>query len=423
MTESLLLTNISWIAAPARFERGKPLYRINYPEADSILIEDGMISWIGDEADFPEQPDVKHVNIGGLGITPGLIDFHAHPVFAGTRENEFEMRTRGASYSEIAGAGGGILNSAGKLQKTDKKTLIERTLPYLDRALEYGTTTLEAKSGYGLETNSEIKMLQAIQGLDEKHPLDLIPTFLGAHEFPLEYRNNHDGYINLLINQMIPRVAEENLAVACDIFCEKGVYSLEESRTVLSAAQKHGLAIKLHADQLSPLGGTRLAVEMGALSADHIEYIDDESIELLANSNTAAGLLPVAAHFLRMEQDPPVRKMIEKGIVCALATDFNPGSAMCESMQMAMHLGVIRFRITAEEALWMATIGSARALDLDDRGSIEPGMLADLVVWRSENISMIPYHFGINQVEKVFKRGVLVVDKGRRIGAVSGAAE
>ncbi len=411
-----LLTGAGWIATPQPPGPDQELYRIERPAADSLLIEGETIRWLGRADDYRSSESVTRVDLNGLGLTPGLIDFHAHPVFAATRAEEFEMRTRGADYAEIAAAGGGILNSARQMSQTGERELVERTLPFLDSALAHGTTTLEAKSGYGLAPEPEYRMLLAIRDLDRRHPLDLAPTFLGAHEYPEPFRDDHEGYLRLLIDEMIPHVAGEKLAVACDVYCESGVFSLSEARRVLEAARDHGLALKLHTDQFSPLGGAKLAAELGALSADHIEFIDEEGIEALASSGVLAGLLPVAAHFLRMEKDPPVRRMIDRGIACALATDFNPGSAMSENMQMAIHLAVIRFRITAGEALWMSTAGSARALGLFDRGWIGEGALADLVAWDADDPAQLPYHFGVNLAAMVFKRGRLVAERGRLMG-------
>ncbi len=413
MSNSILLTGIGWLAGATTSPDAARPCCIEHLDADSLWIRDGSIVWTGRETDFPGADDVQRISLEGRGVTPGLIDFHAHPVFAATREDEFELRTRGASYSEIAAAGGGILNSVRKLRDTPIDQLIDNALPYLRDALAHGTTTMEAKSGYGLSTEAEIKMLETVRELAERQPVDLLATFLGAHEFPPEYREDRETYIDLLINEMIPEVAVRKLATACDIFCETGVYSVEEARRILTAAKEHGLAIKVHADQLTPLGGTKLAAELGALSADHIEFIDEEGVTALAKSGTVAGLLPVAAHFLRMQQDPPVRAMIERGVVCALATDFNPGSAMSPNMQMALHLGVMRFRITAEEALWMATAGSARALGLTDRGWIGEGAKADLVVWNAGSVKLLPYYFGINLAHRVYKEGQLVAEEGR----------
>ncbi|MBZ0264870.1 imidazolonepropionase [bacterium] len=411
----LLLTNAGWIATPERPGENHAIYRIHRRPADTIYIEGENIAWIGRYRDFAGGRNIEKYDLDGMGVTPGLIDFHAHPVFAATRETEYEMRTSGASYQEIAKSGGGILNSVKKVRKASQGDLIDHTTPFLDSMLAHGTTTLEAKSGYGLTPDSEYKMLRTIIKLNETHVLDLIPTFLGAHEYPAEFKENHEGYLKLLIEEMLPTVARENLAVTCDIFCETGVYSVEEAERVLYAALQHGLSVKVHADQLTNVGATKMAARMGALSADHIEFIDDEAVNQLALSGTVAGLLPVAAHFLRMKEDPPVRQMIERGITCALATDFNPGSAMCENMQMAMHLASIRFRVSAEEALWMATAGSATALALKDRGWLGPGALADLVVWDIADIQMLTYHFGVNHASKVFKRGNLVAENGRAI--------
>jgi len=416
MPRKLLLTNIGWIATPEPVGEDQRLYRILHPDADALLIVGERIEWIGKLSELSPQDDIDQLDLKGQGITPGLVDFHAHPVFAGTRESEFQLRTAGASYAEIAASGGGILNSAKRVASASPDDLASFARPFLDNALRHGTTTLEAKSGYGLSVEGELKLLEVIRTLDREHHLDLIPTFLGAHDYPEPYRQDHEAYIRLVIEEMIPRVAREKLAVACDIFCETGVFSIDESRRILRAAQEHGLAVKVHADQLTPLGGAKLAAELGALSADHIEFLDEDGIEALAESGTVAGLLPVAAHFLRMKEDPPVRKLIERGVVCALATDFNPGSAMCENMQMAIHLAAIRFRVSAAEALWMATAGSARGLGLSDRGYLAPGGLADIAVWNCDSIEMIPYHFGINQVSCVVKRGSPVVLEGRHMG-------
>lgn len=410
-----LLVNIGWLATPQPFD-SQELYTIETLDADALLIEGETITWIGKEKDYQGPSNAERIDLDGRGITPGFIDFHAHPVFATTRAEEFQLRTKGASYQEIAAAGGGILNSTKKVAAASEEELASFSRRFLDNALTHGTTTLEAKSGYGLSPETEYKLLRTIRTLNETHPLDLVPTFLGAHEYPLEYKENHEGYIKLLTEEMIPTVAKENLAEACDIFCETGVFSIEDARRILTCAKEHGLKIKVHADQLTPLGGSKLAAELGALSADHIEFIDDESIRAMKESGTVAGLLPSASHFLRMEQDPPVRKMIENGVICALATDFNPGSAMSENMQMTVHFGVIRFRISAEEALWMATAGSAIALDKKDRGVIAPGYLADLVAWDMDSLAQMPYHFGINHVSDVFKRGTQVVREGRLVG-------
>ncbi len=403
-------------ASPKKIGNTFSPYEMLNLEADSILVEDGLIKDVGLRIKLNSGSDVEIIDLERKGVTPGLIDFHTHPVFAATREDEFELRTAGASYSEIAAAGGGILNSVKKVRSASHETLMETASPFIDNALIHGTTTMEAKSGYGLSLPAEIKMLEVIRDLNSQHAMDLIPTFLGAHEVPLEFRGDKEGYIRLLIEEMIPAVSEAGLAQAVDTFCETGVFNLNETRAILGRAKEAGLQVKVHADQLTPLGGAKVAIELGALSADHIEFIDDETIEMFAKSSTVAGLLPVAAHFLRMKEDPPVRKMIEKGVICALATDFNPGSAMCENMQIALHLAVIRFRISAEEAFWMATAGSAQALGLHDRGWLGEGAKADFVTWNTPSPRIIPYHFGLNLVDRVIKSGEIAAEKGRLVG-------
>lgn len=270
----LRIHNIGW-AASAKVDLANP-YTLDSLNVDVLHIEDERISWMGAGDDEPTFDADIELDAVGRGLTAGLIDFHAHPVFAATREHEFALRTRGASYAEIAAAGGGILNSAKRVAEASIDQLVEHSRPFADSALCHGTTTWEAKSGYGLSTEGELKLLRAIRELDISHPMDFVPTFLGAHEYPLEYREDHEGYIRLIIEKMLPKVAEEKLAVACDIFCETGVFSVEEARRILTAAKQHGLEVKVHADQLTPLGGSKLAAELGALSADHIEFIDDE---------------------------------------------------------------------------------------------------------------------------------------------------
>ncbi len=345
-------------------------------------------------------------------VTPGLVDPHTHPVFAKTREDEFEMRNMGKSYMEIAEAGGGIRNSTRVLRETSRDQLYENARKYLDMFLEYGTTTIEAKSGYGLTTADEIKQLEAIQMLTENHALDLIPTFLGAHEIPDEYRDDKDAYVNLIINEMIPLVTERNLAVFSDIFCEKGVFELEESEKIQRAAKDHGLKLKFHADEIVNLGGAQLAAKLGAVSADHLVYISDEGIAAMAEAGTIAVFLPGTSFYLDLKDYAPARKMIEAGVPVALSTDFNPGSSVTVSLQMIMTLAANKLKMTAAEIINACTINSACALLLQDRiGSIEAGKNADIVIWDATNFRQLPYFYGINQVEKTIKNGRIVWNK------------
>jgi imidazolonepropionase len=385
--------------------------------ADLGIIENGAVAISGDRivAVGKTNEVLGKVSIGKKTkvidakdkvVLPGFVDCHTHPVFANTREDEFEMRIKGKTYQEIAASGGGIKSSVKALRLKSKEELIQLALPRLDRMLSYGTTTIEAKSGYGLSLEDEIKMLEVIKELNKIHPIDLIPTFLGAHEIPEEYKNNRREYIKLIIEKMIPEVAKRKLAVFCDIFCEKGVFDIEESREILKSAKDHGFKLKLHADQLSSLGGSKLAAEVGAISADHLEFIDDDGIEKMKKSGVIGVLLPGACFGLGIKEYPPARKMIEKGLPVALATDFNPGSSMTESMPMILSLACLMMRMTPAEAIVASTINSAYAVDKGNEiGSIEVGKKADLVIWNVQNYKEIPYHFGVNLVDQVIKDG------------------
>ena len=342
-------------------------------------------------------------------VLPGFIDCHTHPVFAATREEEFEMRVKGRPYQEIAAAGGGIKSSVRTLRAASKEELIKLTLPRLDRMLSYGTTTIEAKSGYGLSLDDEIKMLEVIKELNHLHPIDLVPTFLGAHEIPEEYKSRKNEYIELIVEKMIPEVAKRKLAVFCDIFCEKGVFDIEESRRILSAAKDHGFKLKLHADQLTALGGAKLAAELGAVSADHLEFVDDEGIEMMKQAGVIGVLLPGACFGLGMKEYPPARKMIDQGLPVALATDFNPGSSMTESMPIILSMACLMMKMSPAEAVVASTINSAYAVGrADEVGSIEKGKKADLVVWDVQDYREIPYHYGVNLVDRVIKDGKIL---------------
>ncbi|HBZ01664.1 MAG TPA: imidazolonepropionase [candidate division Zixibacteria bacterium] len=342
-------------------------------------------------------------------VTPGLIDPHTHPVFAGQRAAEFELRITGRSYMEIAEAGGGIISTVDAVRKATKNTLKLNGKRILDRMLSFGTTTIEAKSGYGLTTRDEIKQLLAIKELNDEHDIDLIPTFLGAHEIPLEYKNNPDDYVSLICNDMIPKVVARNLAVFCDVFCEQGVFSPKQTRIILQTAQAYGLKLKIHADELSNTGGAELAAEFDAVSADHLVFAGDEGIHLMQKAGVVPVLLPGTTFFLGMNQAAPARLMIEKGLPVALATDCNPGSSMTESMQIIMTLGCLEYKMTPAEVLSASTLNAAFAIDKGSEiGSLAPGKFADLVIWDAEDYREIPYHYGGNMVSSVYKKGVKV---------------
>ncbi len=359
--------------------------------------------------DISLRDDALVIDATGKVISPGFVDPHTHPVFFGTRENEFEMRVQGKSYREIAEGGGGIRYSVRQLRTASKEQLIQHALPYLDRFIQHGTTTIEAKSGYGLSLADEIKSLEVIQELNRIHPIDLIPTFLGAHEFPDEYRHRREKYIDLIIKEMIPQVAEKGLAEFCDIFCEEHVFNVQESEKILTAALDHGFKIKIHADQLTASGGAELAACLGAVSADHLDHTTPQAIEKLKSARIVPVLLPGAVFFLGLQRYATARQMIDSGLPVALATDFNPGSCMTESMPMMMTLGCIYMKMLPEETWLATTLHAAQAVSRARTiGSLGQQTNADLVIWNIPNYKYLPYHFGVNLVDQVIKNGEVV---------------
>ncbi len=382
-----------------------------------LLVKDGVIV----EAAHPDalaqrHPEAEVVDLGDSLVLPGLVDPHTHPVFAATREDEFELRNQGRSYEEIAKAGGGIRNSARRLRTATEDELTEGVLERLDGFLELGTTTIEAKSGYGLSTESELASLRAIRRADESHPLDLVPTFLGAHEVPDEYRQDREAYISILMDEMLPAVAQEGLAEACDVFCEEHVFSVDESRRILLRAKELGMAVKLHADEIRPIGGAELAAELGALSADHLVAISDEGIRRMRDARVVPILLPATSLYLNLGHDAPGKRMLAEGLPCAIATDFNPGSSPTRSLPLVMTLACVKYGMTAAQALGAATWNAACAIGREGRiGALAPGFQADLVVLDLPNLKSLPYRFGESFVRTVVKNGEVVVAEGRRL--------
>jgi len=413
---TLLIKNIGQLITMAG-----PVPRIGATMNDLGMIENGGVAAAGEEVLAIGTSDevqgkvtlsesCRVIDAHGAVVTPGLIDSHTHPVFARTREKEFEMRAQGKSYMEIAQSGGGIRSSVRDLRAASVDDLKQRTRKCLDRMLAHGTTTIEAKSGYGLSLEAEIKSLEVIRDLSQVHPIDLAPTFLGAHEVPDEYRNNRGEYLRLLIHEMIPEVAKRELAEYSDVFCEKGVFDIEESRRIQQAARDAGLKLRFHADELTSFGGAELAAEMNATSADHLVYISDAGIRALAQSGTAAVLLPGTTFSLGGPNYAPARKLIDNGAIVALSTDCNPGSSYTESLAIIVSLAVRQMKMTTAEAISAITINAAAALDRAGRiGRLVPGLQADIVVWDMADYRELPYHFGVNLASHVVKRGKVVL--------------
>jgi imidazolonepropionase len=343
---------------------------------------------------------------------PGLIDSHTHIVFGGSRENEFEQRLRGLSYLEIAETGGGILSTVEATRKASFEELLSLGKKRLNRMLSRAVTTIEAKSGYGLSLKDELKILEVMRRLDEDHPVDVVPTFLGAHTVPKEFKNNRQSYVDLLTEEMIPRIAEGKLAEFCDVFCEEKAFSLEESKRILETGKRFGLKPKIHADQLSSNGGAELAAEVGACSADHLEFVSPNGIERMAEKGVTAILLPGASFFLSMKKFPPAREMIEKGVTIALATDLNPGSSMTESLPLIMTMGCTMLRMLPGEVIRATTIHAAKSMGREGNiGSLEVGKQADIAIFDIPNYRYLPYHFGVNHVWMVIKKGKVVYQR------------
>lgn len=398
-----------------------PVPRIGNSMNDLGLIENGGVAVSVDEIVAVGQSDEIEgkaplaescvvIDAGGGVVTPGLIDPHTHPIFSMTREKEFEMRTQGKSYMEIAAADGGIRSSVRDLRETSSELILEKARKRLDRLLQHGVTTIEAKSGYGLSTKDELRSLEIIRDLNALHPIDLVPTFLGAHDVPDEFRSNRKEYVELVINEMIPAVTSQGLAEYSDIFCETGVFNNDESRSIQSAAKKAGLKLRFHADELAGSGGAELAAEMKAVTADHLVHISESGMKAMAASGTVAVLLPGTTFSLGGKQYAPARRMIEAGCIVSLSTDCNPGSSCTESLPMVISLAAVQMKLTAAEALSAVTVNGAAAIERADRiGRLETGMQADLVIWDMADYRELPYHYGVNLVTKVIKNGKLVV--------------
>jgi imidazolonepropionase len=386
-------------------------------DAAAVAAHRGRIVYVGPEAGLSAavtpEPTAVVLDVEGAAVVPGFVDSHTHLAFAGDRDEEIRRRLAGASYREIAAAGGGIVRSVEATRKASREELSGAIRFRLDEVLLQGTTTAEVKSGYGLETQAEVRSLEAIRDAAAAHPVTVVPTFLGAHEVPLEHRADRERYLRLLEDEMIPEVARRRLAVFADAFCEEGVFSVAETRRVLAAAREHGLELRVHADELTNTGGAELAAELGARSADHLVHVSEAGMRALAAAPCAATLLPAATFYLRLPRFAPARALVEAGAPVALATDANPGGGLSPSMPFAMTVGCFAMGLSLEEAIAAATINPAWSLGVHgERGSLEVGKRADLVVLRSRRLLDL-LRVGVAAVRTVVKDGRVVVREGR----------
>ena len=372
-------------------------------ENTSILIENGKIAAIGD------RQSENAIDCGGKMVTCGFVDSHTHPVFLDNRDEEYAMRLAGVTYEKIAEKGGGIVSSVEGVRNASEDELIDKVSQRMDRFIAGGTTTIEAKSGYGLDTESELKSLSVINKVHKSHAIDLIPTFMGGHAFPQEYSDDHDGYVNLICNEMIPAVAAQGIAVFNDVFCEEGYFTVAESKRILETGKKYGLKPRLHADEFVDSGASELAGEVGTISADHLMAVSKDGINALVENNVIATLLPGTTFFLGKSTYAPARELINSGITLSLATDFNPGSCYIQSMPFIMTLACMHLGMTIEESFQAATYHGAKALELEEKiGSIEVGKSADLIIWGISSLLDIPYYVSNHPIRYVMKNGEIV---------------
>jgi imidazolonepropionase len=407
-----VITSRGASASPLRGDRQKEITVIN---DGAVAIAGDRIAAVGTTAEvlgsINTDQSTRVIDAAGQVVLPGLVDPHTHVVFGGSREHELTLKLQGVPYLEILARGGGILSSVEATRAASEEELVERGISYCRQMLAQGTTTAEAKSGYGLSTEAEIKTLKAVRIVNDAQPVDLVPTFLGAHAVPKEYKGSPDRYLDLVIDEMLPLVVEQKLARYCDVFCEEGVFSIGQSRRVLSAARDMGLELKIHADEIVPLGGAELAAELGAVSADHLLVISDKGISRMAEEEVIAVVLPGTTFYLREDHYAPARKMIEAGVPVALATDFNPGSSPNNNLQLVINIACLYLRMTPAEVINAITINAAHALGRAvEIGSIEVGKKADIVIFDAPNYDYLAYRYGTNLVGRVIKNGQLVVE-------------
>ncbi|MFK2826688.1 imidazolonepropionase [Bacillus sp. B190/17] len=429
MTKPIWIKHAAQLATLASDVKGarskEAMSELGLIEDGSLWIEDGIIQAVGTTEEIEKLygdkvKEAEVVDAAGHLVTPGLVDPHTHVVFGGSRAREFEMRLEGATYMDIMNAGGGIHATTRMTREASEEELIEQTIRRLDSFFTHGVTTIEGKSGYGMNMETELKQLRVMKKLKEKHLMDIVPTFMGAHAVPTDYKGREDEFVDHLINDMLPVVAEEKLAEFNDVFCEKDVFTPEQSERVLEAGKKHGLIPKIHADEIAPYGGAELAAKVGAVSAEHLLKASDEGIEAMAKAGTIACLLPATALYLR-EEAAKGRQMIDAGVPVAISTDCNPGSSPTTSMPLVMNLACISMRMTPAEALTAATYNAACAINREQQvGSLEVGKQADVVLWNVKTYQELQYLFGVNHVNSVWKKGIQVVASDELAAANAG---
>ena len=421
MNGNLIIKNASEVVTCSGFtaKKGKEMSELSTIADGVVVIEQGKITRVGATAEVMTEfkaagkdlSGFDTINASGKAVLPGFVDSHTHLVFGGYRADEYAWRLKGDSYMDILQRGGGILSTVRATRSASREELTEAGLKRLDSMLAFGVTTVEGKSGYGLDRETEIKQLEVMADLNRLHPLDVVPTFMGAHAVLPEHKGREDAYIDFLLKEVVPEVAARKLAEFCDVFCEKNVFSVEQSRRLLTRAAASGLKAKLHADEIVQLGGAELAAEIGAVSADHLLHASDDGIRAMAGAGVVATLLPATAFSLR-EPYARGRFMIDAGCAVALATDFNPGSCFCESIPLIAALTALYMNLTPEEIVTALTLNGAAALGRADiTGSLDPGKQGDVVILENPSYRFIPYHIGVSTVEKVIKRGTLVFDK------------
>lgn len=378
-----------------------------------IALNDEKIIYVGEgelPSDIVVNEDTVILDGKGKTVTPGLVDSHTHLVHGGSRENELAMKLKGVPYLDILAAGGGIHSTVKSTKESTFEELYNQAKKSLDTMLKFGVTTIEAKSGYGIDDfDTELKQLEVANKLNTDHPIDIVSTFMGAHAIPKDYKDNPDDFVDIIIKDMLPEVAKRKLARFCDVFCEEGVFSIEQTREILLAAREYGMELKLHADEIEPLGGAELAAEIGCVTADHLIAASDIGIEEMAKKGVIANLLPGTSFNLQTGKFAPARKMVDIGVPIALSTDYNPGSCPTENLQLIMSFGSLIMKLTPEEVITGVTINGAAALGLEKEvGSLEIGKQGDIVIFDAPNLEYILYHFGVNHVDTVIKKGKIV---------------